>query len=156
MRIDETGAPLRDENAVTTSTGAGDADDATPGVALPLGTAPLVGASFGAAGGFSPAGAGTAPLAGSAVPLVAPLVAPGASADGETAERVEAALADDGRIARSHSIVVTALGGGVIELAGTAGSPHDSRLAEQIAAHQNGVVAVRNQIRVAPPTAGTL
>jgi hypothetical protein len=151
-----------------------DADVATPSVALPLGTAPLVGASFGAAGAFSPATAGNALLAGAALPLVAPLLADGtvdrqtpgddasppagsggaaAASDGALVERVEVALADDGRIARSHAITVVARGG-VVELGGTAESAHDRALAEAIAARLPGVAAVRNQVRVAAASGG--
>ncbi len=139
-----------------------DATSDTSLVALPLGTTPLVGASFGAAGAFSPATAGNAPLAGAALPLVAPLLADGRAADTQTAseaspsaendgalvERVEVALADDGRLAHSHTITVSARGG-VVELGGTAGSEHDRALAEAIAARLPGVAAVRNHIRVA-------
>ena len=147
--------------------GDGGDDVTTPGVVLPLGTTPLIGASFGAAGAFSPATSGSAPLAGGALPLVAPLLAadtttaerteadgpsaPAAGApadDGALAERVEAALAEDGRIAHSQTITVAA-GGGVVELGGTAGSEHDRALAEAIAARLPGVAAVRNLVRVA-------
>jgi len=143
--------------AANDAAGTNDADEsvATPAIALPLGTTPLVGASFGAAGAFSPAVAGNAPLAGAALPLVAPLLAGDGAADRQTAgdgalaERVEVALADDGRIMHSHTITVTAAGNGVVELGGTAGSEHDRALAETIAARLPGVAAVHNHVRVA-------
>lgn len=166
MPEDESADTFHDRTTSTASSGAeneADAADpaATPGIALPLGTTPLVGASFGAAGAFSPATAGNAPLAGAALPLVAPLLAdggadtrtagdtsPSTGSDGALAERVEVALADDGRLAHSNTITVTARGG-VVELGGTAGSEHDRALAETIAARLPGVAAIRNRIRVA-------
>lgn len=159
MPKDESSNEFHDltRDAQNTANDAKDADDAvaTPTIALPLGTTPLVGASFGAAGAFSPATAGNAPLAGAALPLIAPLLADEGRADHQTAgdgalaERVEVAFADDGRITHSQTITVTAAGNGVVELGGTAGSEHDRALAETIAARLPGVAAVHNGIRVA-------
>jgi hypothetical protein len=149
-----------------------DHDPDSTAASLPLGGGtPMMPAAFGAAGGLSTATVGTAPLAGAVVPLGVPVIAGHATSstneggdanaqatleetahastgdDGYLAGRIEAALAEDGRL-RDVSRVVVSARGGVVDLRGNVGSDYERTLAERIAAHLPGVAAVRNGLSV--------
>ena len=67
-------------------------------------------------------------------------------ADGDTAGRVEAALAGDGRL-RIAALGV-AVNDGVVELTGSVATERERRTAEEICAAEAGVRAVRNLLAV--------
>ena len=128
----------------------GDAGDAAlPGVPLPIAGIPVAGLlGGGATGALNPMTTGVVPATGAAGAFaVFGTAAVTGDADGAIAERVEAALAQDGRLtAVSVAVEVTE---GTVTLSGEVVTERERQDAEAACARVAGVRAVNNRLTVA-------
>ena len=125
----------------------GDGGAVNPIIPLPLGGLAAAGGHLGAAAGSlnTPAGGAAALTAG-----VLPAGVAGGDADEDAdmqiAERVEEALAGDGRLHATN--ISVAIAEGTAELSGTVASERERRTAADVCARVPGVRAVENRLTV--------
>lgn len=124
-------------------------DVVLPVVPLPTGGTAVVGGQLSAvSGGTSLPGTGFAPFAtGTGAFGVVEDAATDRGGGSEIADGVEAALAEDGRVAASH--ITIAVEDGVVLLSGTVSSERERETAEAICAAVSGVQRVDNRLTVA-------